>query len=173
MEQETANGTTSKAAQTAEAEKNKGATAVDLGKFTSVEALYRAYERLEAEFTRRSQRLKALEEGVAVTPSKDTQKRALTDTATGNNVRTDRGEVGRTATSEELKSVYNAENKPDEVFPHLKSDQKSDYLNELVENKSSANFCKGSALYAPPFKPKNIAEAGELAKAFIKFKGEF
>ena len=36
--------------------------APDLGKFKSVEALVRAYGELEAEFTRRSQRLKALEE---------------------------------------------------------------------------------------------------------------
>lgn len=34
-----------------------------IGKFKSVDALYRAYERLEAEFTRRSQRLKELEAG--------------------------------------------------------------------------------------------------------------
>ena len=34
----------------------------DLGKFKSVDALARAYRELEAEFTRRSQRLKALEE---------------------------------------------------------------------------------------------------------------
>lgn len=33
----------------------------DLGKFRSVDALLRAYEKLEAEFTRRSQRLKELE----------------------------------------------------------------------------------------------------------------
>lgn len=37
--------------------------APDLGKFQSVEALMRAYRELEAEFTRRSQRLKALEAG--------------------------------------------------------------------------------------------------------------
>ena len=36
--------------------------APDLGKFKNVEALARAYRELEAEFTRRSQRLKALEE---------------------------------------------------------------------------------------------------------------
>ena len=36
--------------------------APDLGKFKSVDALARAYRELEAEFTRRSQRLKALEE---------------------------------------------------------------------------------------------------------------
>ena len=35
--------------------------APDLGKFQSVDALMRAYQELEAEFTRRSQRLRALE----------------------------------------------------------------------------------------------------------------
>ena len=34
----------------------------DLGKFKSVDALLRAYSQLEAEFTRRSQKLKALED---------------------------------------------------------------------------------------------------------------
>ena len=37
------------------------APAPDLGKFQSVDALMRAYRELEAEFTRRSQRLRALE----------------------------------------------------------------------------------------------------------------
>ena len=36
-------------------------TQVDLGKFQNVDALMRAYRELEAEFTRRSQRLRALE----------------------------------------------------------------------------------------------------------------
>ncbi len=38
------------------------------GKFKSVDALVSAYEELEAEFTRRSQRLKALEEAAATPP---------------------------------------------------------------------------------------------------------
>ena len=48
-------------AETAEAEKKSAAT--ELGKFESVSALLAAYKSLEAEFTRRSQRLKELEEG--------------------------------------------------------------------------------------------------------------
>ena len=39
-----------------------GETVPDLGKFKSVDALLRAYSELEAEFTRRSQKLKALED---------------------------------------------------------------------------------------------------------------
>ena len=45
-----------------ENEKQEPATAqVDLGKFQNVDALMHAYKELEAEFTRRSQRLRALE----------------------------------------------------------------------------------------------------------------
>lgn len=48
------------AAQGAEAQTGEGAAA-DLGKFKSVDALLNAYNSLEAEFTRRSQRLRELE----------------------------------------------------------------------------------------------------------------
>ena len=44
---------------------SEGETAPDLGKFKSVDALLRAYGELEAEFTRRSQKLKALEDASA------------------------------------------------------------------------------------------------------------
>ena len=50
------------AAQGAEAREDQGAAAVDLGKFKDVNALLNAYNSLEAEFTRRSQRLRELEE---------------------------------------------------------------------------------------------------------------
>ena len=55
MEQKT-NAVDTDAAYTAEAEKKENATSdrSTIGKFTSVDALYRAYERLEAEFTRQS-----------------------------------------------------------------------------------------------------------------------
>lgn len=50
------------AAQGAEARQNTGATAAGLGKFKDADALLRAYNSLEAEFTRRSRRLRELEE---------------------------------------------------------------------------------------------------------------
>lgn len=59
------NMTESAAAQGAEARTQQGATAADLGKFKDVNALLQAYNSLEAEFTRRSQRLRELEEKVA------------------------------------------------------------------------------------------------------------
>ena len=45
-----------------EAGNAEGAQTPDLGKFKSVDALVRAYGELESEFTRRSQKLKALED---------------------------------------------------------------------------------------------------------------
>ncbi len=49
------------AAQGAEARTEAGAAGAGLGKFKSVDALLSAYNSLEAEFTRRSQRLRELE----------------------------------------------------------------------------------------------------------------
>ena len=57
MEKE--NNTEREAAQGAEARQHEGAAA--FGKFRSAEALLNAYNSLEAEFTRRSQRLRELE----------------------------------------------------------------------------------------------------------------
>ncbi len=55
-------GETTPAEQVAEAKEEKGSTV--LGKFKDVDALARAYESLQAEFTRRSQKLRQLENEV-------------------------------------------------------------------------------------------------------------
>lgn len=55
------------AADTAEAEKRDAAA--ELGKFKDVQTLLKAYSDLEAEFTRRCQRLKELEGGNKAEPS--------------------------------------------------------------------------------------------------------
>lgn len=54
-----------------------------IGKFASVDALYKAYERLEAEFTRRSQRLKALEAGAQRNTDETTPQGASPDSCDG------------------------------------------------------------------------------------------
>lgn len=175
MEQNTTIEESVKTAQSAEAEKNNGATdkLFAIGKFTSVEALYRAYERLQAEFTRRSQRLKALEEGIAEEKAKYTSEDASTgNSAIGENNLSGDGETARKPTGGQLESGGENENKSDGVFRSA-PDKQDDYIDELVRRRSPASFCKGSAVYAPPFKPKTLAEAGELAREFIKVKGEF
>ena len=72
-------------AQTAAAEEEKGVVNDKpfIGKFASVDALYKAYERLEAEFTRRSQRLKALEAGAQRNTDETTPQGASPDSCYG------------------------------------------------------------------------------------------
>ena len=57
-------------------EKPAPAQMPNLGKFQNVEALMRAYQELEAEFTRRSQRLKALEAAALPAADGNTDKNA-------------------------------------------------------------------------------------------------
>lgn len=57
-------------------EKPAPAQMPNLGKFQNVEALMRAYQELEAEFTRRSQRLKALEAAALSAADGKTDKNA-------------------------------------------------------------------------------------------------
>lgn len=57
------------AAEAESAVEEQSASALSTGKFRDVGALWAAYQSLEAEFTRRSQRLKELEENKAQTPS--------------------------------------------------------------------------------------------------------
>ena len=158
MEQKT-NAVDTDAAYTAEAEKKENATSdrSTIGKFTSVDALYRAYERLEAEFTRRSQRLKALEAGISAGYGKTTPDGALSG-----------GGKGENTVEAKASSPTETENKPDGVFPPVTDVRDG----EIPPRYSPANFCKGSAVIAPPMRPRTLAEAGELAKLYIKYKGE-
>lgn len=154
-------------AQPANAELSDGATEdkPHIGKFTSVDALYRAYERLEAEFTRRSQRLKALEEGVSDRHDETTGKTASSKVVgNGADASADGGDAAKAIADT---TAYDGDgNKPDGAFRSADDDGRP------FGTYSPANFCKGSALVAPPLRPRTLAEAGELAKLYIKYKGE-
>ena len=112
----------------------------DLGKFKSVDALARAYKELEAEFTRRSQKLKALE--IASEP-KD-----------GN-----RDETARPPRGEEL---YREVMENGEVRARVLSE----YLDSLKGVPLMTGG--GAGLTADPVKPKNIREAGNLALGYLR-----
>lgn len=114
-------------------------------KFKSVDALVRAYETLEAEFTRRSQRLKALEE----------QSRA--QEADGKAAPSERA----TRDSDEL---YRAVMEQEEVRARVLSD----YLDSLRGVPLMTD--SGTGVSAPNPKPKTIREAGELALSYLKSK---
>lgn len=125
------------AAEPAEAE-NKVKAAPDTGKFKSVEALLSAYLALEAEFTRRSQRLKELEESKATeAPSPECL---------------DEGKL--------LSAALNNNNVREAVV--------GEYLKTVLDGKSVPLIIGGVSCAAPHSAPKSVKEASALAKQFLK-----
>ena len=124
-------------AEPAEAEKDTAAT--ELGKFESVSALLAAYKSLEAEFTRRSQRLKELEDG----------NKAHTD---------------ERAPSCESREGVNTVNLDESV----KNAVIEEYLKTVASGKSVPLIVGGVSSAAPRFTPKTVKEAGALAEKFLK-----
>ena len=131
-------------ADTAEAEVKEGAV-TGLGKFKDVKTLMKAYTDLEAEFTRRSQRLKELEKENKAEPDPDGEKGAPSQKSDGE----------RIAEALADKKVRDA------VI--------GDYLKGLAENKVPL-VAGGGAVPAPRNTPKSVREAGKLAQQFLKGK---
>ena len=133
-------------ANTAEAEKKEEVVA-DLGKFKDVKALLSAYNSLEAEFTRRSQRLKELEEKSKAPASPD-------------------GENGGAPSS--------AQNKPRSLYEEASGDEEvrnaiiADYLKAVTSGRGAPMVAGGFSVPSPKNKPASIKEAGRLAKEFLK-----
>ena len=130
------NAKTSETAGTAEAEGESAASST--GKFKSVEALMSAYLALEAEFTRRSQRLKELEENKAAeAPSPECMdEEKLLSAALGNN---------------KIRDVVVGE-----------------YLKTVLGGKSVPLMVGGVSCAAPQCAPKSVKEAGALVRQFLK-----
>ncbi|MDE7158115.1 MAG: hypothetical protein K2N74_00920 [Clostridiales bacterium] len=114
----------------------------DLGKFKSVDALLRAYGELESEFTRRSQRLKELEEK---------------SEPNGNGV----SQNGAPHDSGEL---YRAVMENEEVRARVLGD----YLSSLKGVPLMAG--SGTGVTAPAKRPSSIFEAGNFALDYLKNK---
>ena len=127
-------------------EKNSGEnTGISLGKFKDVNALLNAYNSLQAEFTKRCQKLKELEGAVAMGKGEapketvgDITEKANIDTIQENNI----GD---------------------------KDDILKDYLKGVLVNKQKAIVMSeaGTGVKAPVKKPKTIAEAGLLAREIL------
>ena len=125
-------------AEAAEAEKDTAAT--ELGKFESVSALLAAYKSLEAEFTRRSQRLKELEEG----------NKAHTDDCAPSRGSCDGVSAVEGLDEGVIKAVI------------------EEYLKTVASGKSVPLIDGGVSSAAPKFAPKTVKEAGALAEKFLK-----
>ena len=128
-------------ADTAEAEKEITA-APDLGKFKDVQTLLKAYSDLEAEFTRRSQRLKELEYG----------NKAETEP--------DGAEASPSRQDELLKRALSDDKVRDAVI--------GEYLKGVAEGKGVTLLSGGGGVSAPRAVPKSVKEAGKLASEFLK-----
>ena len=130
-------------AEAAEAGMDDKAATV-LSKFKDVTTLCKAYSELEAEFTRRSRRLKELEkankvespsDGTASTPSAESEK-------------------------EFLKSALEDERVREAVI--------GDYLKSVSAGKGVPLISGGGGVAAPKNAPKSVKEAGRLAREFLK-----
>lgn len=128
-------------ADTAGAEEGNAAAA--LGKFKDVQTLYKAYCDLEAEFTRRSQRLKELEKGNKGVPKSDGIE-----------------EVPSQSREEELIAGALSNEK-------VRSAVIGEYLKGVYKEQGVSLIAGGNAVAAPRITPKTVKEAGRLAKSFL------
>lgn len=120
----------------------KTENSVSLGKFKDVSALLSAYNSLEAEFTKRCQRIKELE----------TEKR------------NDDKAVSAPKSSEVTSENGNNLEKED------KDAILKGYLKEVLEHSSKAIIMdgQGRSVKTPVFKPRTVEEAGKLAKNLLE-----
>lgn len=128
--------------QTAEADienTGEGKVEVSLGKFKDVGALVNAYNSLQAEFTKRCQRLKELESKIENSEKTSASQQQTNDHAKPNTTFIDKDEV-------------------------LK-----EYLLEVLGKKPQAIVMNGTGVgvKAPVNRPKTIEEAGRLAKNLL------
>ena len=141
-------------ADTAEAEKKEAAAG--LGKFKDVEALMQAYTALEAEFTRRSQKLKELE--------KTNKELSASPTEAGN------GAALSSEASNLPQSADGTANKEQTLSDEIKNAVIEEYLNGVCGGRSVPIIAGGSGVPAQVRVPRNITEAGALAQNYFNNK---
>ena len=162
MEKENKTQTQSAAAAQGAQAQTETSAAAGLGKFKSVDALLNAYNSLEAEFTRRSQRLRELEERLRA--ENDTPAQAAGDTERAVN----RG-------------------KPEQAAPRAAEVERelADKVRRIAEEyfaareraaneKASAPYIMaegGSFSAAPAVRARSLDEAGRLAAEFFRKNG--
>ena len=135
------------------------------GKFADAEGLLAAYENLEREFTRRSQRLKELEKALA-RDNEDSPRAAQTDETSGGG-QAAAGNPDVSPEEETLdgfleKYVYSNKDITREVMRR--------YIDGLSRNEAPSviNGRSGKMSLTPPKKPRSIKEASRLAEKFFE-----
>ena len=130
------------------AQAGAGQTAALPGKFKSVDALVQAYEALEAEFTRRSQRLRALEQA---------KKAPLTEEPSPVPAPCGAEQV---LSEEAVMNVPSAERGAEKPLIPAKEDREEVRVPLMMH--------AGAGVTAPAVRPKNFEEAGRLALGYLK-----
>lgn len=125
------------------AEAEKVVATSELKKFKDVQTLIKAYTDLEAEFTRRSQRLKELE-------NKENKVQSVPDEAKGV-PSPNEDEITRLALSN----------------GKIRERIIGEYLKNVTENKTVPLISGGVSVTAPKVTPKSVKEAGKLALEFL------
>ena len=154
--------TVTEKAHAAEAEEVKGAEngTASYGKFKDADALYAAYNSLQAEFTRRCQRLKELEAKSADAADKD--------------------KAGEEKNASDAEKFFNADPVPESdnrdddakdkaAAEKAKEEILKEYLRGIMERKTGAIIMDGAgaSLKTARVRPKTVEEAGKLFRDFI------
>lgn len=146
-------GVATYAAESADAGKEeKAATAY--GKFANAQALLSAYLELEAEFTRRSQRLRELEGG---NKARSDGAPSRGDEDGGDNIQPESGGENNSADGQAEAAI------PDGVRRAVIEE----YLKGVASGRSAPVLAGGIGLAAPKNRPKTVNEAGRLARQFL------
>ena len=132
----------------AEAEAEAPVQAALPEKFRSVDALVKAYEALEAEFTRRSQRLRALEQANKAPRAQGEPSPVPTACA-----------QEQTPSCEAVKNVPSGQNEAEKPLPSSKEEREA-----FVPLMTHA----GAGVMAPAVRPNSFEEAGRLALGYLK-----
>lgn len=135
-------------AETAEAEKTEAAA--ELGKFKDVKALYEAYTSLEAEFTRRSQRLKDLENANKEKDASAEGAGSATQPSQGQDVYSGERFIEAAVGNEQVRNAVIGE-----------------YLQRASKNKAAPIITGGVNVAAKRRTPSSVKEAGRLAQQFL------
>ncbi len=117
-------------------------------KFRSVDALVKAYEALEAEFTRRSQRLRALEQANKAPRAQGEPSPVPTACA-----------QEQTPSCEAVMNVPSGQEGAEKPFPSSKEEREA-----FVPLMTHA----GAGVMAPAVRPNSFEEAGRLALGYLK-----
>lgn len=146
--EQTAEAAAEQTAAETEAEAEAPVQAALPEKFRSVDALVKAYEALEAEFTRRSQRLRALEQANKAPRAQGEPSPVPTACA-----------QEQTPSCEAVMNVPSGQKEAEKPFPSSKEEREA-----FVPLMTHA----GAGVMAPAVRPNSFEEAGRLALGYLK-----